>query len=41
MSQCERQEKANQAALYELDRDLEKAPDDAKLAEEATAEKPL
>ena len=34
-------EKADRGALYELNRDLEKAPDDAKLAEEATAAKPV
>ena len=34
-------ENADRGALYELDRDLQKAPDDAKLAEEATADKPL
>ncbi len=32
--------KASGDALYNLDRDLEKTPDDAKLAEEKTAEKP-
>jgi ferritin len=32
--------KAGGDALYELDRDLEKTPDDAKLAETKTAEKP-
>ena len=34
-------EQADRGALYEIDRELQKAPDDAKLAEEATAEKPL
>ncbi len=34
-------EKASGSALYEIDRDLAKAPDDAKLAEEATAAKPV
>ncbi|HWB27902.1 MAG TPA: ferritin [Chitinophagaceae bacterium] len=34
-------EHADRGALYELDRDLQKAPDDAKLAEEATVDKPL
>jgi ferritin len=32
---------ASSASLYELNRELEKAPDDAKLAEEATAEDPI
>jgi ferritin len=32
--------KASGDALYNLDRDLEKAPDDAKLAQNATADKP-
>ena len=32
--------KASGDALYNLDRDLEKTPDDAQLAEEKTAEKP-
>lgn len=34
-------ENADRGALYEIDRELQKAPDDAKLAEEATADKPL
>jgi len=34
-------EKADRGALYEIDRELQKAPDDTKLAEEATADKPL
>ncbi|MBC7774579.1 MAG: ferritin [Phycisphaerae bacterium] len=33
-------EKKNSNALYSLDRDLEKAPDDIKSAEDATAENP-
>jgi ferritin len=33
-------EKANSNTLYSLDRDLEKTPDDAKLAEDVTADKP-
>lgn len=33
-------EHADEAALYSLDRDLEKTPDDAAAAEDATAEKP-
>ena len=33
-------EKATGDALYALDRDLEKTPDDAKLAETKTAENP-
>jgi len=33
-------EKADAVSLYALDRDLEKAPDDAESAEDATAEKP-
>ncbi|MGC4039504.1 MAG: ferritin [Flavobacterium sp.] len=33
-------ENAAAASLYELDRDLEKTPDDAKLAQDATAEEP-
>ena len=33
-------EKANDDALYTLDRDLEKAPDDAILAQDVTADKP-
>ena len=34
-------EKADKGALYEIDRELQKAPGDAKLAEEATASKPV
>ena len=34
-------ENATSASLYELNRELEKAPDDAKLAQEATTENPL
>jgi ferritin len=33
-------EKINGEALYSLDRDLEKAPDDAKLAQDVTADNP-
>ena len=33
-------EKINSDALYSLDRDLEKTPDDARLAEDVTAENP-
>ncbi len=33
-------EKASSDALYDLDRDLEKKPDDATLAQDVTAEKP-
>lgn len=33
-------EKANNNSLYELDRDLETMPDDAKLAQDVTAENP-
>jgi ferritin len=33
-------EKANSNSLYSLDRDLETTPDDAKLAQDATAENP-
>ncbi len=33
-------EKADAASLYSLDRDLEKTPDDADLAQDATAENP-
>jgi ferritin len=33
-------EKANSDALYSLDRDLEKTPDDAKLAQDVTADNP-
>jgi ferritin len=31
----------NEAALYELNRELEKAPDDAKLAQDATTDNPI
>lgn len=34
-------EKADRGALYEIDRELEKAPDDAKLAQDATAANPV
>lgn len=34
-------DKAESASLYELDRDLEKKPDDAPLAQEATTDKPI
>lgn len=34
-------EKADHASLYSLDRDLEKKPDDAPLAQTATEEKPI